>query len=94
LSFSVVKGLFVAYRWKCPLVVGMALRSAKEGRISASRAALVTAEIASEAVNAEGATRDDWEGQGAAFCVELYDRMRNMFHDEPYDGYGARVNGR
>ena len=84
-------GTLEKYEWKCPIVVGIPVRSRKEGRISASRAAYVTVEVANAVVPALGASRDSWENQGAAFCVALYDGMRDMFKVK-YGGYGATVS--
>jgi hypothetical protein len=90
LRFSIVQGIHVTYRWTCPIEIGMPLRSQAEGRISKSRAALITAEIATAVVGPLGDSRPDWEGQGTAFCTELYARMQTTF-SERYPGYGARV---
>jgi hypothetical protein len=84
-------GMLVKYEWKCPIVVGMPRRSKLEGRISASRAAYVTAEVANAVVPAVGASRDTWENQGMAFCAEIRDGMRAMFKAK-YGGYGVTVS--
>jgi hypothetical protein len=90
-TFSIYQWLHVTYSWNCPIDVSMAVQSRKEGHITRNRAAQVTAEIATLAVNATANSRNDWEGQGAVFCDELKDRMDTMFGGEKYKGYGARV---
>jgi hypothetical protein len=89
--FSIYQWLQVRYSFNCPLDFSMAVQSRIEGRITRKRAAEVTAELATEAVNAEAHSRDDWENQGAAFCIELKDRMNATFGQKKYAGYGARV---
>lgn len=78
------------HHFQCPLVVGMPIRSEREGRISPSRAAFITAEIETEVADAMAARRD-WRGQGAVFCIELVNGMRQMFRSR-YPGVGATVS--
>jgi hypothetical protein len=44
-----------------------------------------------EAVSVVGHSRDDWDKQGAAFCIELRQKMTTIFRRDQYNGYGARV---
>ncbi len=45
------------YTWVCPVEVGMPLRGRKVGRITASRASMMTAEIANDALSILWASR-------------------------------------
>jgi hypothetical protein len=89
LHFVVHRGVIPTDYWKCPVVVGMPLRSEKEGRISPSRAALLSAEVATEVAASMRLSRD-WQGQGAVFCIELRTSMQQMFRDR-HPGIGATV---
>lgn len=77
------------HHWQCPLAVGMPLRSRKEGHISPSRAALLSAEIATDVANALLPSQD-WEGETAVFCIKLEQEMQQLFRGR-YPGVGARV---
>jgi hypothetical protein len=78
------------YFWECPLQIQMPIRCALEGRITPSRAALYSAEIANAVVDPLLAARKTWKNQGAAFCVELKDAMNAEFFKR-YPKVGARV---
>ena len=89
--FSIYQWLRIVYSFNCPVAVTMAVQSRIEHHITRNRAAQVTAEVATEAVNATAHSRDDWENQGAAFCIELRKRMNKTFGSEKYKGYGAQA---
>jgi hypothetical protein len=74
-------------KWSCPVVVGMPIRSELEGRISPSRAALLSAEVATDAAQALSA---DYEDPDPLFCAKFRTKMRALFYDR-YRGFGARV---
>jgi hypothetical protein len=76
--------------WDCPLEVGMPIRSSQVGVISPRHAAVITAEVLNAALPEQRASRDDWRGMGAVFCIELRDRMNMMFKGQ-YRGYGAQA---
>lgn len=78
------------YRWKCPLAIGMPIRSQLEGRITPSRAALYSAEVANAVVDPLLDSQATWENQGAAFCIELEENLQAMFRLR-YPNVGARV---
>jgi hypothetical protein len=78
------------YFWQCPLRIEVPLRTKLEGPISASRAALMSAEIANEVVDPLLYSRPTWRNQGAVFCGELRDAMQAMFKRR-YPNVGARV---
>jgi hypothetical protein len=84
-------GIIPTYQWQCRLEIGMPLRTELEGRISQSRAAMLSAEIANDA--ADSLEGRDWKGQGALFCIELKDGMQKLFVSR-YLEIGARVNQR
>ncbi len=90
-QFKICQWLRVVYSFHCPVAVTMAVQSRIEHHITRNRAAQVTAEVATEAVNATARSRDDWENQGAAFCIELRKRMNDMFGSDKYKGYGAQA---
>jgi hypothetical protein len=90
LPFDIYKWLRLKDHFDCRLDISMAVQSRVDGHIGTHRAALVTAEIATEAVSAQAASRDDWDKLGVVFCDELQKRMEKMF-GKKYPGYGARV---
>jgi hypothetical protein len=65
----------------------MPIRCELEGRISPSRAALMSAEIATDAAKD---VSEDWEGPEALFCLQFRETMQLMFGAR-YHGVGARV---
>jgi hypothetical protein len=75
------------HKWSCPVVVGMPIRSQLEGRISPSRAAFMSAEIATDAANV---LKPEWDGPDALFCDKLLKTMQALFYTR-YRGVGARV---
>lgn len=91
LPFGYVSAVFPHF-WKCPIEVGMPLRTKQLGRISPSRAALYSAEIATE-VAARLLDEQSWKGQTTLFCQELKAGMSATFHDR-YPALGARVENR
>ena len=80
----------VAYAWECPIQIGMPLRCEAEGRITRNRAAYYSAEVANEVVAPLVASRPSWQDQGAAFCVQLRDKLEAKFK-EKYPGVGAHA---
>jgi hypothetical protein len=78
------------YFWKCRIQIQMPIRSAVEGRITPSRAALYSAEVANAVVDPMLDSRASWKNQGAAFCLELKGAMNAKF-SELYPTVGARV---
>jgi hypothetical protein len=60
------------------------------GPISPRRAARISAELANEVVFPLLDSRKTWEGEGAAFCVQLVAGMQARFDDQ-YPGVGANV---
>ncbi len=92
LEFEIRRGVFLrrTYLWNCPLDVSMPVQSASVGRSTSERAAAVSAAVANVAVTAVMASREDWQGQSAAFCIELKDTMNDIFRRK-HKGYGARV---
>ena len=73
--------------WWCPVVVGMPIRSELAGPISQSRAALLSAAVATDA--AENLDKD-WDGPDPLFCRKLVDEMEQLFRCR-YREVGARV---
>ncbi len=90
--FGEINRLIPEYLWKCRLEIQVPLRTKRMGRVSASRAALITAEVANEAIDPLLQSRASWRGQGAVFCIELKGAMLNKFGK--YEGLGARVENR
>lgn len=91
LSFIVVDGHHLTpYFFKCPIEIGLPIRSASRGRISPQYAARISAEITTEISESLMHGRD-WRGQGAVYCLELYENMEQRFWRPPYDLTGARV---
>lgn len=76
------------HSWQCPLVVGMPLRTEREGHIPPDRAARVSAQIATAVA---GSLSQDWEGPDALFCIKLRAGMQQMFALR-YPGIGAKVS--
>ena len=78
------------YYWQCPIQIGMPLRCVALGRVTPSRAALYSAEVATAVVDPLLESRPAWKNQGAAFCVQLRDRLQEEF-DDNYPEVGAKV---
>jgi hypothetical protein len=76
-------------RWSCPVTVGMPIRSAAWGTWSASKAATVTAAIATLA--SENVTHETPDLTGVLFCSAFKDEMLSLFKMQ-FAGLGARVN--
>lgn len=75
--------------WSCQLVVGMPLRTARDGRIAPERAAVVSAEVATIASSAVMRRQPEWIP--SAFCVRFCEQMRLFFKDD-HPTLGARVS--
>lgn len=76
--------------WMCRVWVGMPLRTEMRGKISASRAADVTADVLTVASGLTMHSRSSWIQ--AAFCRALQDEMNGLFKKDPdYKGFGASV---
>lgn len=81
---------FAPYLWHCPIEVGMPIRTERQGRISPHYAAKITAEVATAVTGSLTQSRESWSGQGAVYCIELYDGMRRTLNGAPYN-VGATV---
>jgi hypothetical protein len=57
----------------------MPIRNQAEGRITPSRAALYSAEVANAVVDPLLESRASWNNQGVVFCAQLRDEMEAMF---------------
>jgi hypothetical protein len=73
--------------WKCPVTVGMPLRSEEMGRISSSRAARMSARVATAAMRSM-----DFKLPQGIFCKEFVAVMVAKFR-KMYPKSGARVTG-
>jgi hypothetical protein len=82
--------LLLPKAWSCRVTVGMPLRAAAYGRLSADVAADVSASVATEASHDVIHRRPEW--LTAEFCVEFFSEMRSLFKNN-YLGLGVRVNG-
>ena len=69
------------------MAVGMPIRTERAGRITPSRAALLSAEIATDAATE---IEPGWDGQEVVFCRNLLEEMQQMFSAR-YPGIGAKV---
>jgi hypothetical protein len=81
---------FAPYFWRCPIEVGMPLRTQRQGQITARYAAQITAEIATEAAHEVMHSQPSWVRQDDAFCKQLYPAMQSKMNDDPLQ-LGARV---
>jgi hypothetical protein len=77
-----------AASWTCSVTVGMPLRTAKHGTLSASRAAEIAADVLTSAASPTMHSRTSWVP--ALFCRKLEDTMVGIFKTQ-YDGLGARA---
>lgn len=69
--------------FKCPITVGVPIRTAARGRISPEYAARITAEIATKVTDSLTHSRD-WAGESELYCRELYALMQGIFRGSPY----------
>jgi hypothetical protein len=74
--------------WSCPLAVGMPIRAEMMGKISATKAADMTATVLTYASGAVMHSRPSW--LPALFCIKLRESMQKMFK-EGYPNLGATV---
>lgn len=81
---------FVPYCWQCPIEVGMPIRTARHGIISARYAGQITAEVATEVTRSIMHSRPSWANQGGAYCLALYPQVESKLNQEPLK-LGARV---
>lgn len=72
--------------WSCRIFVGMPLRTQKHGKISASRAAEITADVLTTVSGPVMHSRASW--LPASFCIRLEEAMLKMFKGM---GLGATV---
>ncbi len=83
--------LLPVYFWQCRIRIEMPIRSQRAGgRISPSRAALYSAEVANAVVDPLLASRPAWRNQGASFCIQLRAKMETTFRQR-YPEVGAKV---
>jgi hypothetical protein len=90
-SFLEANWFIPNYFWQCHIRIGMPIRSVKDGRVTPSRAALYSTEIANAVVDPLLDSRATWRNQGAVFCDELQDALQAMFKRR-YPRVGARVS--
>lgn len=83
-------GHILPYFFRCPVTVGMPIRSKHNGRISAQYAARITAEVTTEITEAMMHERD-WRGEGEAYCDQLRTRMQRALQAAPYEVHGTKV---
>jgi hypothetical protein len=90
LEFVRWTGLFPEH-WTCPAItVGMPLRTAAHGKVSASIAATLTAAVATQA----GANVMDIKPElpQGIFCSKFKEEMKTLFASASLKSYGAKVN--
>jgi hypothetical protein len=92
LGFVVTHGMTVVYRWKCPIEIGMPVRSEGQGPISSSRASLWTTQAANLVAPLLMDSRDGeaWIGQGEAYSQELKVRLERLLNSQ-HEKLGAKV---
>ena len=78
--------------WSCLVQVGMPLRTTEEGKISANKAAKVSAEVAEIAWANVMPRRPPGEWTSGTFCPLYLKEMRTVFKKDPYKTLGARVD--
>lgn len=91
LKFSDWRHPFAPRFWSCSVGVGMPLRSEVDGRISATQAALITADIATDASIEVMHSQPDWLGED--YCIAFRTKVRQMFGAR-FPLLGARVTQR
>ena len=84
LKFGDWRHPFAPYFWQCPIYVGMPIRTERQGRIPAERAAQITAEIATVVARDVMHSRESWNGLSALYCDRLRTGMERMFKAPPY----------
>lgn len=77
--------------WDCEVKVGMPLRTAAHGRISADEAAKVSAKVATKAVRTLMPEQPPGKWPPGVFCTKLVPGISNLFANDPYKRYGARA---
>ena len=75
----------------CTVKVEIPLRTEAHGRISAQRAAELSAATATNASILVRALNKDREWIGQDFCRAWRDKMKELFGMPPFNRYGARV---
>jgi hypothetical protein len=90
LNFVDARQLLMPKTWSCIVEVGMPLRTAADGRISARYAAQVTADIATEASPRVMLLKPQW--MQADFCDQFGEEMLRLFRKR-YRTLGARATG-
>ncbi len=80
----------IPYYFKCPVEIGMPIRSSTRGTISAQHAAAASAAATTEATESLMHSRN-WRGEGAAYCRELYRRIQILLQSPPHSIGGAKV---
>jgi hypothetical protein len=79
----------VARMWTCSVKVGVPLRTSAKGQISPGDAAIVTAEIATDASADVMHRKEEW--LTGEFCIEFREEMKKLFFKR-YSNLGAKVN--
>jgi hypothetical protein len=75
--------------WDCTVTVGIPLRTAVNGKVSAQTAATITAGVASQASLTVMNIKP--ELPKGIFCFSLKEEMKSLFKKPPLDSYGARM---
>jgi hypothetical protein len=79
------------YYWKCPVTVGMPIRTKFLGRVSGREASVITADITTEVTEKLMHSRPSWDGFGEIYCQELRSGMGKLFQDR-HPLLGAKVS--
>jgi hypothetical protein len=74
--------------WTCSVTVKMPLRTKAYGKVSANRAADISADVLTDASSITMHSRSSWIK--SLFCIKLADNMNFLFGRE-YDGLGAQA---
>lgn len=80
LSFCEWRNTFLPVCWKCPMKVGMPMRTEKRGRISRRLASQMTAEAATDVTDVLMHSRSSWVGQSYVYCKELRESMKKLLN--------------
>ncbi|MEZ4294770.1 MAG: hypothetical protein R3B70_07315 [Polyangiaceae bacterium] len=88
LKFARISGL-LPESWSCTVTVGMPLRTALHGKVSAESAASISAAVATQA--SANVRKSEPELPPGVFCIKLIAQMDAIFRAEPLKSYGARA---
>ncbi len=78
--------------WECKVKVGMPLRTTKDGKISANKAAKMSADVAEIAWRNVLPRRPPGEWTSGTFCQFYWQEMQNVFKKDKYTTIGATVS--